>query len=313
MKFALPGHARPHLQGRLPTDATVSWYGGAAEAVEAVDGAEVAWLDIFTAPGVGAVIEAARDVRWITTVLAGVNGWPLDSIRERGIFLTNGAGVNAIPVAEFAVMGVLSLAKGLHQLVHFQDRREGPRQAPGVTELYESRALILGYGHIGQEIGKRLEGFGVKVTGVRRTPSDDPKVIGPGDWRARLGEFDWVVLAAAATEETAHMIGRTELDALKPSAAIVNIARGGLIDQAALIEAAETGRIAGAFLDVTDPEPPPPDDPIWSTRNITMTCHCSGRSQTRMSERASALFLDNLDRYRNARPLRNLVNLELGY
>ncbi len=109
------------------------------------------------------------------------------------------------------------------------------------------------------------------------------------------------------------MIGRTELAALKPSAVIVNIARGGLIDQAALIEAAEQGRIGGALLDVTDPEPPPAEDPIWSARNIVMTCHCSGRSQTRMYERAAALFLDNLERYRASRPLLNQVDLELGY
>ena len=313
MKIALPGNVRAELEGRLPADVTASWYASGDEAPSTVEGVEVAWVDVLGRLGVGVVIEAARDAKWITTTFAGVNSWPLAAIKERGLVLTNGAGINAVPVAEFAVMGVLAMAKNLPALIRGQDRREWPHQAPGVTELYDSRAIILGYGHIGREIGKRLEGFGVKVTGVRRTPSDDPNVIGPDAWRARLGEYDWIVLAAAATGETARMIGVAELAAMKPSAVIVNIARGSLIDQAALIAAAGQGRIAGAFLDVSDPEPPSTEDPIWSARNIVFTCHCSGRAQTRMPERAAALFLDNLERYRSGRPLLNRVDLDLGY
>ena len=313
MKLALPAHARPHLEGRLPPGAEARWYGASQEAVAAVEGAEVGWLDILGPPGPAEVIEAGKDLRWVTTALAGVNSFPLARLRERGLPLTNGAGVNAIPVAEFAIMGMLALAKNLRELIRLQDRREWPSRAPGDGELYGSKALIVGYGSIGREIGARLKAMGVEVTGVRRTPGGEPGVIGPDGWRPRLGEFDWIVLASAATPETDRMIGGAELAAMKPSAFIVNIARGGLIDQPALIAAATAGRIAGAFLDVTDPEPPPTDDPIWSTPGIVMTCHTSGRSQTRMSERAAVLFLDNLERWREGRPLRNLVDLELGY
>ena len=313
MKLALPAHARPHLEGRLPPGAEARWYGASQEAVAAVEGAEVAWLDILGPPGPAEVIEAGKDLRWVTTALAGVNSFPLARLRERGLPLTNGAGVNAIPVAEFAIMGMLALAKNLRELIRLQDRREWPSRAPGDGELYGSKALIVGYGSIGREIGARLKAMGVEVTGVRRTPGGEPGVIGPDGWRPRLGEFDWIVLASAATPETDRMIGGAELAAMKPSAFIVNIARGGLIDQPALIAAATAGRIAGAFLDVTDPEPPPTDDPIWSTPGIIMTGHTSGRSQTRMSERAAVLFLDNLERWREGRPLRNLVDLELGY
>ena len=313
MKIALPARARPHLEGRLPDGVTAAWYGASQEAVAAVDGAEVGWLDIFGPPGVGGVIAAGHDLKWISTGLAGVDTFPLDRLAERGLPLTNGAGVNAIPVAEFTVMGLLAMAKNLRAIIACQDRQEWPPTPMGTGELYESKALIVGYGAIGREIATRLKGFGVEVTGVRRTASDDPEVIGPDAWRPRLGEFDWIVLAAAATSETEKMIGAGELSRMKPTAVVANIARGGLIDQAALIEAVTAGRIAGAFLDVTDPEPPPAGDPIWSTPNILMTSHSSGRSQTRMYERASVLFLDNLDRYRAGRPLRNRVNLELGY
>ena len=318
MKVVLPEHARPHLEGRLPGQVTPVWYGGGfvagyGPAEAAVPGAEIAWLDLLASPQVAPVIEAARDVKWIATSLAGVNGWPLERIAERGLTLTNGAGLNAKPVAEFAVLGVLAMAKNFRELVYAQDRKDYVAQAPGVGELADSRALIIGYGGIGQEIARRLRGFDVEVTGVRRTPSGEAGVIGPGDWRARLGEFDWIILAAAATRETAQMIGAEELRAMKPSAVIVNIARGDLIDQPALIDAVNRKVIAGAFLDVTTPEPSPADDPIWTTPNIVVTSHTSGRSQTRMPERASALFLENLDRYLSGQPLKNVVDLELGY
>ena len=317
MRIALPEAGRPFLEGRLPAACDPVWFSGGitgyAQAAEAAAEAEVAWIDLYPPPAVAPVVERAAKVRWISTALAGVNGWPLQAMAERGIVLTNGGGLNAAPVADFAVMGVLALAKDLRELVYAQDRHEFVARAPGVVELDGTRALVIGFGQIGREIGARLKAFGVEVTGVRRNPDGEPGVIGPQDWQARLGEFDWIVLAAASTRETAGMFGRAELAALKPSAFLVNIARGDLIDQPALIEAAASGAIGGAFLDVTDPEPAPPDDPIWSTPRIMVTSHTSGRSQTGMARRSAALFLDNLERWLAGQPLRNRVDLELGY
>ncbi len=235
MKLAAPQHVRQALEGRLPADVQAVWYTDGQTAVEAVRDAEIAWLDIFTPPGVGAVIEAAPKLRWVTTLLAGLNGWPLDRLAERGLPLTNGVGINAIPVAEFAVMGVMAMAKGLPQLIRWQDQKTWTPHPAGTTELTGSKALVIGYGAIGREIGTRLEGLGVEVAGVRRSPSGEPGVLGPDDWRARLGEFDWVILAAPAVADTHHLIGAAELAAMKPSAVLVNIARGDLIDQPALI------------------------------------------------------------------------------
>ena len=314
MKIALPERARRFVEQHLPRDASVAWYSDAASALTAVEDAQVAWLDIFPAKAIGRAVQAGTALRWVTTSFAGVEEFPLGELRERGILLTNGAGINAIPVAEFAVMGMLAAAKNLPAIVRSQDRREWVKHAPGVLELFESRVLIIGLGHIGRLIADRLRAFGADVVGVRRRPyAGETTVLGPNDWQVRLPQFDWVILAAALTAETRHMIGAGELARMKPTAWLVNIARGALIDQAALIAAVTRGALAGAFLDVTDPEPLPAADPIWTTPNIIVTSHCSGRAQTRMTERAAALFLDNLDRYRASNALRNTVDLALGY
>ena len=155
MKIALPARARPHLEGRLPEDVAAAWYGASQDAVAAVRGAEVAWLDIFGPPGVAAVIAAGEDLKWVSTGLAGVDTFPLSRLAERGLPLTNGAGINAIPVAEFTVMGLLAMAKNLRSIIAHQDRREWPPTPQGTGELYQSRALIIGLGAIGREIAPR--------------------------------------------------------------------------------------------------------------------------------------------------------------
>ena len=135
----------------------------------------------------------------------------------------------------------------------------------------------------------------------------------PDQWRSRLGEFDWIFLAAPATSESRHLIGAAELKAMKPSAWLINVGRGDLIDQAALIEALEKRRIGGAFLDTVSPEPLPPDDPLWTAPNALLSMHLSGRSQTKMFTRATALFVENLKAFVEGRPLRNEVDLAAGY
>ena len=312
MKIALPESIRAQLEGRLPSDVEVRWYAGPPAADEAVQGMDVIWMDIFTAPRIREVLETGRDLRWVTTIQAGVNDWPFARMRERGLVLTNGKGIAAVPIAEFVVMGVLAMAKDLRALLGYQDQKRWTPWTTRAMEVAGSRALIVGYGAIGREIGRRLQGLDVEVTGVRRSPSNEPGVIGPDDWRAQLGAFDWIILAAASTEETRHIFGAEELAMMKPSARVVNIARGALIDQAALIAALEAGRIAGALLDVTDPEPPPAGDPIWSAPNVLLTSHSSAVSSG-WQGRAADIFLDNLERYRSGRPLHNQVNLELGY
>ena len=309
--LVLPALARPLIEPHLPDDIEARWFATADEAYALAPEADIGWFDMHNPANVGKAITLATRLKWLSTIYAGLDAFPLDLMRERGTVLTNGVGINTIAVAEYAVMAVLTAAKGYPEVVRAQDRREWLFVSPGVTELYESKALIVGYGAIGRAIGERLKGFGVEVTGVRRSPDGEPGVIGPADWKPRLREFDWVILIAPSTSETQALIGAGELAAMKPSAWLINFARGTLVDQPALIDALERKAIAGAFLDVTDPEPLPPDNPLWGLATISM--HLSGRAQTRMFQRSAALFLDNLARYRAGEPLRNQVDLTLGY
>lgn len=313
MIIVLPALAQPLIAPHLPADIDVRWFASAEDAYAMAPGAEIGWLDLQVPAHTGRAIALGTALKWVSTIYAGLDAFPLQQLKAQGAKLTNGVGINTNAVAEYAVMGMLALAKRLPEIVRAQDRAEWLRDAPGKVELEGSKALIVGYGAIGQRIARQLRGFGVEVTGVRRRPAGEADMLGPDDWKPRLGEFDWVILAAPATAETARVIGAAELRAMKRSAYLVNIARGTVIDQDALIAALEAGEIAGAHLDVTDPEPLPPAHPLWRAPNALVTMHLSGRAQTNMFPRAAQLFLDNLARYRAGQALVNEVDLDLGY
>jgi phosphoglycerate dehydrogenase-like enzyme len=196
-------------------------------------------------------------------------------------------------------------------VVRLADRHQWTDRAPGRLELEGSHALIIGQGAIGSRIAARLQAFGVAVTGVTRSGRDG--TLNADQWRPRLGAFDWIVLAAPSTERTHALIGSAELAAMRKTAWIINIARGDLIDQHALIDALRAKRLGGAFLDTVSPEPLPADHPMWSAPNCLLTMHLAGRSQSRLVERAAALFLENLDAFLKGEPMRNVVDLESGY
>jgi phosphoglycerate dehydrogenase-like enzyme len=274
-------------------------------------GAEVGWLDMYEASDMVAALERADALKWLNTIYAGIDWMPKDMLACQGVTVTNGAGINAITIAEYVVMGMLTIAKGYREVVRAQDRHEWLRAPPGRLELAGTKALVIGGGAIGSLVQTRLAAFDVAVTVVRRRPG--PGELGADEWRARLGEFDWVILSVPATDETQGMIGVAELDAMKPEAVLVNIARGSVVDQDALVSALEAKRIGGAFLDVTTPEPLPSDHVLWSLPNAHVTMHLSGQSQSKMFQRGARLFLDNLARYRAGEPLINAVDLDLGY
>jgi phosphoglycerate dehydrogenase-like enzyme len=206
---------------------------------------------------------------------------------------------------------MLTVAKGYRDVVRAQDRREWLMDSPGKVELFGSKALLLGYGAIGKLIEERLKPFGVDVSVVRRSAGKN--TLGPNQWRERLSDFDWVILAVPATSETDGMIGADELASMKTSATLINIARGSVVDQDALVSALQAKEIGAAFLDVTTPEPLPADHPLWSLDNAHISMHLSGRAQDKMFIRSATRFLENLERYRDGEPLEPQVNLELGY
>ena len=312
MKAVLPAIARPMLEPRLPADLDVAWFASPDEANTMIVDADIAWIDMQPTRLVAEAIgHAGPSLQWVSTLCAGLDAFPIADLAARGVTVTNGVGINAVAVAEYAVMGVLAAAKRFDQVVRAQDRKDWLKDAPGKVELFETDALVIGYGAIGRLIGDRLAAFGVNVTGVTRSGRD--ATLTPDAWRARLGDYDWVVLAAPSTDATKAMIGADELAAMKSSAWLVNIARGDMIDDRALIAALESGSIAGAVLDPTDPEPLPAGHALWSAPNTIVTMHLSGRSQTKMFARAAALFLDNLTAFREGWPMRNVVDLAAGY
>ena len=307
----LSGLIRPLVENRLPDWVEPRFFQSKDEALALAPDAEIGWFDMYDKRDMAAVITTATQLKWLNSIYAGVDGMPLDLLAQRGTIVTNGAGINAITIAEYVVMGMLTVAKGYRDVVRAQDRHEWLMDSPGKVELFGSKALLLGYGAIGKLIEERLKPFGVDVTIVRRTPG--PTSLAPDAWRARLGEFDWVILAVPATPETENMIGLEELATMKQSATLINIARGSVVEQDALVKALTEKQIGAAFLDVTTPEPLPAEHPLWFLDNAHITMHLSGRAQDKMFVRSATRFLENLKRYRVGETLEPLVNLDLGY
>ncbi|WP_298672860.1 D-2-hydroxyacid dehydrogenase [uncultured Sphingomonas sp.] len=313
MKAVLPALARPLLEPHLPAGISASWWKSVDEAKAMIADADIAWVDMEKPANVAETIRASgSNLKWVSTIYAGLDAFPLDVLRARGAIVTNGVGINALAVAEYAVMGVLVAAKRYDQIVRAADAQKWLLEAPGMTELFGTKALIVGLGAIGRLIGERLTALGIEVTGVTRSGRDG--TLTPDQWRDRLGEFDWVVLAAPSTPDTKALIGTSELAAMKNNAWIINIARGDMIDDDALLAALHGGTIGGAFLDPTNPEPLPPGHPLWSAPNCMITMHLSGRSgRAKMFQRAAALFLRNLSAFAAGTAMENVADLDAGY
>lgn len=302
---------RPFLEHRLPAGIEPWWFETPEQLLELAPRAEIGWFDAFGSDVVPDAVRRAERLRWLSTVAAGVNHLPLDVMAGRGTLLTNGAGLHAGTIAEYALLGMLTIAKGYREVVRAQDRCEWLHEPPGKRELAGTSALIVGAGAIGGRVAHLLGAFDVAVTQVRR--SGAPGTLGPDAWRARLGDFDWVIVAVPSTPETHGMIGAAEFAAMKRSAVIMNFARGEVIDTDALLAAIDEQRLGGAFLDVTDPEPLPPEHPLWRRENVHISMHLSGRSQETIFRKGAERFLANLDRFMRGEPLEHVVDLTAGY
>lgn len=314
MKLILPAQIRDLLEPDLPTDVQAAWVDVEGHFEGSPDNA-VAYFRWWTGrPVLEAVLAAAPRLRWIHTPSAGVEHLLIPQVLERDIIITNSAGVHAIPIAEFVLALMLSHAKGLAhyraaQAAAHWDRAFVPR------ELYEQTVLVLGAGGIGQAIAERAAAFGMRVWGARRTPRPTPgfaRVVGMDGWRALLPAADYLVIAAPLTPATRGMIDAPAFAAMKPDAYLINIARGAIVVEEALLQALRTGQIAGAALDTFEQEPLPPESPLWALPNVTITPHTTAGSP-RMRERQLALFFENLRRFRSGEPLYNRVDPAAGY
>ena len=310
-KAALSGLIRPLVEPRLPDWVEPYWFLSREEALAVAPEAEIGWFDFNDKEPMIEVARAAAKLKWLNSIYAGLDFLPLDLLAQRGTVVTNGAGINAITIAEYTVMLMLAHAKGYRDVVRAMDRKDWLLDSPGKRELSGERVLLLGLGAIGRLVQSRLEAFDMDVVPVRR--SGEGKALRPDEWRARLGEFDWVILAVPSTAETRHMIGSAELAAMKSNTVLVNIARGDVVDQDALVSALREKSIEAALLDVTDPEPLPQDHPLWELENAQVTMHLSGRAQVKMFQRSADRFIANLERWKRGEAVEPQLDLQLGY
>lgn len=306
----------------LKTPAVSDGDGGtkpAPELLAAIVDAEVYFGFGFPRP----LFLAAEKLRWIQSSSAGVASLLYPEMMESDVVITNSAVIMGDPIAEQALAGIFYFVRNLDIAVDQQRRSEWNKEPfvsdPSmVRELSECRALIIGMGGIGSAVGRRLSAMGCPCVGLRRKaeqrlPKGFERAGTLEDIDEELPRADIVVLATPLTPLTRGVLSATRFDCLRTGAIVVNVARGALLDEDALIRSLADGRLRGAVLDVFAEEPLPVTSPLWGMRNVLITPHVSAVSPRLFWERALDLFLDNWERYRAGMPLRNQVDKHAGY
>jgi phosphoglycerate dehydrogenase-like enzyme len=262
-----------------------------------------------------AVFLASPQVRWIHSRSAGLDKVLFPELVASAVPLTNGSGVFSASLGEFALTAMLFFAKDLPRMQRNQRAR---RWEQFDVEMIAGRTVgIVGYGDIGRAVAARARALGMTVLALKRhAPATPDPLIGkfftPSDLSAMLAASDYVVVSAPLTPETHHMISDAAFAAMKPNAVLINVGRGPVVDQAALVRALNGKRIRGAGLDVFEQEPIPPDDPIWSFENVLVSPHCADHTSDWLND-AMRFFLAQYDRFRKGEPLQNIVEKHLGY
>jgi D-2-hydroxyacid dehydrogenase (NADP+) len=263
----------------------------------------------------------AKNLKWIHSTAAGVAQLTYPELRDSGILVTNPSGIFSVPMAEHTMGLLIALTRNFPDSVRYQDQSKWAQQElwdhpQHLTELNGQVLLIVGYGSIGHELARRAKAFDMRVWGVSRSGKGDAslteKFIPVTQLQEVLPHADFVVVSAPETSETMHLIGAPELARMKPTARLINVARGSLLDQSALLAALQQKKIAGAALDVTDLEPLPAADPLWKAPNLLITPHTSAISD-RLWPRQTSLLLDLLERWFRGRDLVNQVDFRRGY
>jgi phosphoglycerate dehydrogenase-like enzyme len=277
-------------------------------------GADAAIRWDLTEQGFQRLLAEAAGLRWLHSPGAGVESWPLDELRRRGIVLTNAAGIYAIPIAEWVISAMLSVVKGTHE---FRAAQREHRWATDVAmdELYGKTLVLLGTGGIAEQTALRAAAFGMRIWAANRSGRAvewAERTVSADAWKELLPEADFVVSTVPATRDTIKMISADELKRFKPGAWLLNVGRGSTIDEAALVPALQNRVLGGAALDVWATEPLPADHPAWDLPNVIVSPHSSGNSAAGR-DRSLRLFVDNLVRFAAGRPLDNVVDLSAGY
>lgn len=281
----------------------------------------------------GFPLDKAPRLRWVQLHTAGADHVVGTPLWQSEIPITTLSGIHVVPIAEYVFASMLAFSHHVPRMLYYQHRAEWPKDrwtkfVPG--ELRGQTLGIVGYGSIGREVARLAKAFGMRVLAMKRDLSDlrdrgwtlpgtgDPEgrlpeqYFGPEALHDLLAESDFVVVTVPLTTATRHLIGADELRVMKPTAYLVNVARGEVIDQAALVRALREGQISGAGLDVFDPEPLPADSPLWHLDNVILSPHISGFTP-HYDDWATDLFADNLRRWLAGDTLLNLVDRQHEY
>jgi D-2-hydroxyacid dehydrogenase (NADP+) len=266
-------------------------------------------------------LKDAKKLKWIHSTAAGVAQLMYPELRDSGILVTNPSGIFSVPMAEHTMGLLLALARNFPDSVRHQDQARWAQQElwdkpQHLTEVNGKVLLIVGYGSIGQEVAKRAGAFQMRVWGVTRSGQGDrthaERIFPAAKLQEALPEADYVLIAAPETAETRHLIGAAELAKMKRGARLLNVGRGSLLDEAALLRSLGSGALGGAALDVAKWEPLPAESPLWKAPNLLITPHTSGVSD-RLWDRQAEVLIALLDRWFEGRELFNRVDFARGY
>lgn len=315
MKILINAKLQPEhlqkIQAGFP-DAQLVMAATPKEAEAQLAGAEVlvSWWSNFNP-----ALVSHPDLRWIHTLTAGIDGFLLPRVLEGDVLLSNSRGIHGIPMAEHVFAMMLSFSRRLRDY-SLQQQHSVWEKGPSPGELYGKTLGIVGLGSIGSELARRASAFGMRVVAVKKNPGHPPegvtRVMGLGGLDMLLKESDFVALILPLTPETHGLIGQRELALMKSDAVLINVARGEVVEETALVQALQEGSIAGAALDVFEQEPLDQDSPLWALPNCLVTPHVAAASPMYLN-RALDLFCRNLEAYRQGRPLPTQVDPGRGY
>jgi phosphoglycerate dehydrogenase-like enzyme len=298
----------------LPQIEFVASNTGLPDGIERAQGVALHW----EAPPIDQLLAAATDLQWLHLRGAGIDRIATPRLVGSGIVVTNGSGNHAPNIAEHVLALMLAFARQLPALIRSQSARVWhPPKASQVFELSGQTLLVVGWGAIGQAIGWRAAALGMKVIGVKRRIGEAPsagvdRIVGADQLDEVLPLAQHVALTVPLTAQTRGLISVARLQKMQPGSYLYNVGRGATVDQDALVAALASGHIAGAGLDVTDPEPLPADSPLWNAPGAVITAHSSGATPHSYA-RFEQLLLDNLRRFSAGEPLRNMVDKRAGY
>jgi phosphoglycerate dehydrogenase-like enzyme len=289
--------------------------GEAAACAHAVKDATVILLWSGTGELLRELFGSCRKVRWVHSRAAGRYNQLFPELVESQVLLTNGRGVFSASLGEFVLAAILYFAKDFRRMV--RNQMASVWEQFDVQEIAGQRVGILGYGDIGRAVASRVHALGMRVLATKRhvLESTDPLVehfYKPEERREMIALCDYIVATAPLTEETRHMISDPEFAVMKPTAVVINVGRGPVIDEAALLRALSANRIKGAGLDVFEHEPLPAPHPFYKLENILLSPHCADHTAD-WQDRAMRFFLEQYGRFEKGEPLKNIVNKRLGY